>query len=49
MQLTYLQIKMPQNARNNVFRSKQTIKKVPMMFLDVEKLDEKHQYRSAGI
>ena len=40
---------MPQNRRNNVFRSKQTIKKVVLMFLDVKKLDEKDQCSSPGI
>ena len=40
MQLMHLQIKMPQNRRNNVFRSKQTIKKVPLMFSDVKNLKE---------
>ena len=49
MRLTYLQIEMPQNRRNNVFRSKQTINKIPLMFLDVKKLKEKYQWRSAGI
>ena len=38
MRLTYLQIKMPQNRQNNVFRSKQTTNKVPLMFLDAKKL-----------
>ena len=42
-------MKMPQNRRNNVFRSKQTIRKIPLMFLDVKKLKEKYQRRSVGI
>ena len=49
MRLTYLQIKMPQNRRNNVFRSKQATKKAPLMFLDVKKLEETQQWRSSTI
>ena len=41
MQLTCLQIELQQNRRNNAFRSKQTTNKVPLMFLDVEKLKER--------
>ena len=37
-----LQIKMPQNRRNNVFRKKQAINKI-LQFLDVKKLKEKYQ------
>ena len=29
----YLQVKIPQNGRKNVFRGKQTINKVPLVFL----------------
>ena len=38
--LTYLQIKMPQYKPYNVFRSKETTIKVPLMFLDVKKVKE---------
>ena len=41
MRLAYLQIKMPQNRPNNVFRSKRTTNKVPLMFLDAKKLKER--------
>ena len=41
MQLTYLQIKMPLNRPNNVFRDKETTNKVPLMILDVKKLKER--------
>ena len=49
MRLMYLQIKMPQNSRNNVFRSKQTPNKVRLMFLDVEKLNERSQWHTPTI
>ena len=49
MLLTYLQIKMPQKRRNNVFKNKQTINKVPLMFLDAKNLNERYQWRSPGI
>ena len=32
---------MPENGRKNVFREKQTTKKVPLMFLDVKVLTER--------
>ena len=41
MRLMYLQIELQQNRRNNAFRSNQTKNKVPLMFLDVEKLKER--------
>ena len=41
MQLMYLQIELQQNRRNNAFQGNQTINKVPLMFLDVEKLKER--------
>ena len=36
----YLQVKTPENGRKNVFREKQTTKKVPLTFLDVKALME---------
>ena len=30
------EVKMPQNGRKNIFRDKQTTKKVPLIFLDVQ-------------
>ena len=37
----YLQAKMPENGRRNVFRDKQTTNKVPMMFLDSNVLTQR--------
>ena len=37
----YLQVKMPENGRKNVFRDKQTRRKVPVMFLDVKVVTER--------
>ena len=34
------QVKVPENGRKNIFRNKETIKKVPVMFLDVKVLTE---------
>ena len=34
----YLQVKIPENGRKNVFRDKQTTNKVAVMFLDVKVL-----------
>ena len=31
----YLQVKMQENGTKNIFRDKQTTKKVPLVFLDV--------------
>ena len=30
-----MQVQMPQNATKNIFRDKQILKKVPVMFLDI--------------
>ena len=37
----YLQVKMPQNHRKNIFKDKQTTNKVPVIFLDVKVLTER--------
>ena len=37
--------KMPQNVRNKLFRGKQTTRKVPLMFLGVKRLKERHNRR----
>ena len=34
----YLQVKIPENGRKNVFRDKQTTNKVSVVFLDVKVL-----------
>ena len=36
----YLQVKMPENSRRNMFRDKHTTKKVPLIFLGVKVLTE---------
>ena len=41
MQLTYLQIKVPQNIPNNVFRINQTLIKVPLILLDLKNHTER--------
>ena len=35
------EVKMPQNGRKNIFRDKQTTKKVPLIFLDVQVVTER--------
>ena len=35
------EVKMPQNGRKNIFRDKQTTKKVPLTFLDVQVVTER--------
>ena len=37
----YLQLKMPENARKNIFRDNQTTNKVTLMFLDEKVLTKK--------
>ena len=37
----HFQVKMPENGRKNVSREKQTIKKVPLMFLDYKGFTER--------
>ena len=37
----YLQVKMPENGRKNIFRNKEITNKVPLMFLDVKVLTER--------
>ena len=37
----YFQVKMPKNGRTNIFRDKQTRKKVPLTFLDGKVLMER--------
>ena len=37
----YLQVKMPENGRKNVFRDKLITSKVPVMFLDVKVVTER--------
>ena len=37
----YLQVKMPENGRKNVFSDKQTTNKLPLMFLDAKVLTQK--------
>ena len=39
--LIYLQVKMPQNGRKNVFRDKQIKNKVPLLFLHAKLLTER--------
>ena len=36
-----LQVKFPENGRKNIFRDKQTIKNVTLMFLEVKVLMER--------
>ena len=38
----HLEVKIPQNGRNKVFRGKQTTSKVPLVFLDVKKFKERY-------
>ena len=45
MRRTYLQMKVPQKMRSNVFKTKHTIKKTPPMFLDVKALTQRRQLR----
>ena len=37
----HLQVKMIENGKKNISREKQTINKVPLMFLDVKVLTER--------
>ena len=37
----HFQVKMQENGRHNIFREKQTINKIPLMFLDVKVVEEK--------
>ena len=37
----YLQVKMPENGRKNVFSDKQTTNKLPLIFLDAKVLTQK--------
>ena len=41
----YFQIKMPEKGSKNIFTGNQTIKQVPLMFLDNKVLSEKYQLR----
>ena len=45
MWLLYLVLKMPENDRNNVLRGKHALKKVPLLFLDVKKLQGRFDRR----
>ena len=36
----HLEVKMPENGRNKVFRSKQSPNKVPLLFLNMKMLEE---------
>ena len=37
----YFQVESPENGTKNIFRDKQTTKKVPLMFLDVKVVKER--------
>ena len=39
--LMHFQIKIAENGRKNIFRGKQTVNKIPPMFLDVKVLGER--------
>ena len=41
----HFQVKMPENGTKNIFREKQTINKVPLMFLDVKGFTELYELR----
>ena len=37
----YFQVEIPESGTKNIFRDKQTTKKVPLMFLDVKVVKER--------
>ena len=41
----YLQVKMPENGKKNVFSDEETTNKVPLMLLDVKVLTEWYEGR----
>ena len=40
----HFQVKMLENVRKNIFKDKQTKKKIPLMFLDVKVITERKQF-----
>ena len=47
--LMHFHIQMPENGRKNIFTEKQTINKVPLIFLDVKVLGEMEQLRFSTV
>ena len=41
----YFEVEIPENGTKNMFRDKETTKKVPLMFLDVKLVTESEQLR----
>ena len=37
----YVQVKVPENGKKNIFRDKETTNKIPLMFLDVNVLTKR--------